>query len=127
MDLYGNMNCLKAQLQDLPSTPAFPSKVALVQVLITVIQLLRGDLVVASLTLRSRCGLLLHDMDYLPPVYPMKVIPKYASSVRQHGAPWKGALIFSNVSREYGLIYLGYLFLLSYQYPVIVNRRICTM
>ena len=42
-----------------------------------VIQLPRGELASKSLTVRVRRGVLLRDLDDIPPVRLMKVVPKY--------------------------------------------------
>ena len=90
------MDFLKTLLQGLPSTPEFTTNASMVQVIMLVIQLPWGDLSVACLTVRVRCGVFLQDLDAILPVHPMKVVPKSSSGVGQLRAPWIGEMKTSN-------------------------------
>ena len=90
-----------------------PAEAALVQVVMLVIQLPRGDLGGASLTISVRHGVLLQGMNSILPVHPMKVVHYPASGEGQPGEPWKGALKFFNVPGEADLINFGEVFVLD--------------
>ena len=80
-----------------------------------VIQLPRGELASKSLTVRLRCGVSLRDLDDIPPVRLMKVVPKYDSGARLPGSPRKGILAFANSHGEDDIIYLVEVFVLAYR------------
>ena len=70
-------------------------------------------------------GILLEDMDALPPVHPIKMVPQYTSGTGRPWAPCEGALALSNCLGESDLIYLGELILLNHQEPVLVDIQLC--
>ena len=86
------MDRLKASLQGITSTLAVFAEAELVRVVMPVVKFPRGELSYTSITVRIQHGMLLQNMDDIPPVYHIKVVPKSASGVGLPGAPLKGAL-----------------------------------
>ena len=62
-----------------PSTTAVPAKAMLVRVVMLIIQLPRGDLAAAYLSVKVRCGVILQYLDAVPPSHLIKVVTWYVS------------------------------------------------
>ena len=63
----------------LPPAPTVPAEAELVCVVVKVVQILRGDLASASLTVGVRRRMFLEYMDNILPVHHIEVIPEDAS------------------------------------------------
>ena len=74
-----------------------------------------GGLAAAYLTVKVLRVVFLQDMDAIPPVHPIKVVPKSASGAGRPGAICKGAWTFHNLLEESNLIYLVEVFVLAYR------------
>ena len=85
----------------------------IVCVLVAVGQLLREDLVSASLTVGVRRKIFLDYLDNISTFHPIEVIIEATSGAGQPGAPWEAALKLANLPWKANLVDLGEVFLLA--------------
>ena len=79
----------------------------IVCVLVAVGQLLREDLVSASLTVGVRRKIFLDYLDNISTFHPIEVIIEATSGAVQPGSPWEAALKLANLTWKANLVYLG--------------------
>ena len=87
--------------------PEVPDEETPLLCVVTIFQLPLGDLAAAPLVVWVLHGVLLQDLDAVPPVNPVEVVTDSASGAGQPWTPWKGALMFVSFLVEFDLIELS--------------------